>query len=43
MESKNKHILSNEDKEDLGLLLLMLKANRKDIVTEEEIFKVLSR
>jgi hypothetical protein len=33
--------LSDEEKEDLGLLLLMQEADREDIVSEEEIFKAL--
>ncbi|MBN8566639.1 MAG: hypothetical protein J0M25_07905 [Flavobacteriales bacterium] len=43
---KNKELerfskLSDEEKEDLGLLLLMQEADREDIVSEEEIFKAL--
>ena len=43
---KNKELerfskLSDEEKVDLGLLLLMQEADREDIVSEEEIFKAL--
>lgn len=34
--------LSTEEKEDLGLLLLMQQADRKDFVTEEEFFEALN-
>jgi hypothetical protein len=33
--------LSEEEKEDLGLLLLMQQADRKDLVSEEEFLKAL--
>jgi len=33
--------LSDEEKEDLGLLLLMQQSNRDDVVTREEIMNVL--
>lgn len=39
LESFNK--LTDDEKEDLGLLLLMQKADRSDKVSEEEIFKAL--
>ncbi|WP_026710660.1 hypothetical protein [Flavobacterium filum] len=43
---KNKELerfskLSDEEKEDLGLLLLMQEADREDVVSEDEIFKAL--
>lgn len=34
--------LTNEEKEDLGLLLLMQQADRTEIATEEEFFKALN-
>lgn len=43
LEFGNRHILNNDEKEDFGLLLLMKKVNRNDIVAEEEIFKILSK
>ena len=43
LELGNMHILSEEEKEDFGLLFLMQKADRNDIVSEEEIFKILSK
>ncbi|WP_069676397.1 hypothetical protein [Formosa sp. Hel1_33_131] len=45
VESKEKerlNSLSEEEKEDLGLLLLMQQSDRNDIVSEEEIMKELS-
>lgn len=33
--------LSEEDKEDLGLLLLMQQADRNDVVSREELMKAL--
>jgi len=33
--------LSDEEKEDLGLLLLMQQADRSDIVSRDEVMKVL--
>jgi len=33
--------LSDEEKEDLGLLLLMQEADREDVVSEDVIFKAL--
>jgi hypothetical protein len=43
---KNKELdhfdkLTNEEKEDLGLLLLLQEADREEIVSEEEIVKAL--
>lgn len=43
---KNKELerfskLSDEEKEDFGLLLLMQEADREDVVSEDEIFKAL--
>ncbi|MBO0341981.1 hypothetical protein [Flagellimonas profundi] len=43
---KNKELerfekLSEEEKEDLGLLLLMQQTDKKDFVSEEDVFKVL--
>lgn len=35
--------LSDEEKEDLGLLMLMQEADREDKVNEEEIFKILGK
>jgi hypothetical protein len=35
--------LSDEEKEDLGLLMLMQEADRNNKVGEEEIFKILGR
>ena len=35
--------LSEEEKEDLGLLMLMQEADREDKVSEEEIFKILGK
>lgn len=43
LESGNRHILGNDEKEELGLFLLMKKANRNGIVAEEEISKILSK
>jgi len=34
--------LTNEEKEDLGLLLLMQQADRTEIATEEEFFNALN-
>lgn len=33
--------LSEEEKEDLGLLLLMQQADNSDFVSEEDVFKIL--
>jgi hypothetical protein len=43
---KNKELdhfdkLTNEEKEDLGLLLLLQEADREEIVSEEEVVKAL--
>ncbi|MNQ30088.1 hypothetical protein D3C85_434210 [compost metagenome] len=35
--------LSEEEKEDLGLMMLMQEADRDDKVNEEEIFKILGK
>lgn len=35
--------LSDEEKEDIGLLMLMQEADRNDKVDEEEIFKILGK
>ncbi|WP_456314132.1 hypothetical protein [Pseudomonas shirazensis] len=35
--------LSNEEKEDLGLMMLMQEVDRDDKVNEEEIFKILGK
>jgi len=35
--------LSEEEKEDLGLMMLMQEADRDDKVSEEEIFKILGK
>jgi hypothetical protein len=35
--------LSDEEKEDIGLMMLMQEADRNDKVSEEEIFKILGR
>lgn len=35
--------LSDDEKEDIGLLMLMQEADRNDKVSEEEIFKILGR
>lgn len=39
----SKKILSDTEKEDLALLKLMLYADRQDIVSEKEIFKILKK
>lgn len=33
--------LSEEEKEDLGLLLLMQQADKEDFVSEDDVFKIL--
>ncbi|NDV14724.1 hypothetical protein GO009_01695 [Muricauda sp. TY007] len=43
---KNKELerfekLSEEEKEDLGLLLLMQQTDKEDFVSEEDVFKIL--
>lgn len=45
---KNKELerfnnLTDEEKEDLGLLMLMQEVDRNDKVNEEEIFKILGK
>lgn len=35
--------LTDEEKEDIGLLILMQEADRDEKVSEEEIFKILGR
>jgi hypothetical protein len=35
--------LSDEEKEDLGMLLLMQEADRNEKVSEEEIFRILGK
>ncbi|WP_395059613.1 hypothetical protein [Flavobacterium sp.] len=35
--------LTDEEKEDLGLLMLMQEVDRNDKVSEEEIFKILGK
>lgn len=42
MNISNK-ILSENEKEDLALLKLMLQADRNELVSEKEIFKILSK
>ena len=36
-------ILTDEEKEDMGLLMLMSEADMTDLVSEEEIMKILAR
>ncbi|MEO8415461.1 MAG: hypothetical protein ABI472_17505 [Ginsengibacter sp.] len=38
-----KTILSDSEKEDVALLKLMLQADRSDLVSEKEIFKILRK
>ena len=40
-EKERLYALSNEEKEDLGLLLLMQQADRNDTVSQEEVMKAL--
>ncbi|WP_421944777.1 hypothetical protein [Pedobacter sp.] len=40
-EKERLKTLSEEDKEDLGLLLLMQQADRNDVVSREELMKAL--
>lgn len=40
-EKERLKTLSEEDKEDLGLLLLMQQADRNDVVSHEELMKAL--
>lgn len=35
--------LTDEEKEDIGMLMLMQEADRNDKVTEEEIFRILGK
>ena len=35
--------LSDEEKEDIGLIMLMQEADRNDKISEEEIFKILGK
>lgn len=37
------HNLSDEEKEDLGLMLLMQEVDRNDKVSEDEIFRILGK
>ncbi|MDY0930777.1 hypothetical protein [Chryseobacterium sp. CFBP8996] len=41
-EKERLKALSEQDKEDLGLLLLMQQADRKDVVSRDEIMNALS-
>jgi hypothetical protein len=43
MQSQQLRNLSEEEKEDLGLMMLMQEADRDDKVNEEEIFKILGK
>ena len=43
MQTNQFKSLSDEEKEDLGLLMLMQEADREDKVNEEEIFKILGK
>ncbi|QPH41953.1 hypothetical protein IZT61_21855 [Pedobacter endophyticus] len=40
-ENERLKALTNEEKEDLGLLLLMQQADRNDIATREEVMNIL--
>jgi hypothetical protein len=40
---KNFSTLTDEEKEDLGLLMMMQEADRNDKVSKEEIFNILSK
>ncbi len=40
-EKEKLNALSNEEKEDLGLLLLMQQSDRNDTVSQEEVMKAL--
>ena len=42
-EKERLNSLSDEEKEDLGLLLLMQQADRNDTVSEEEVMATLSK
>ncbi|MFV0539685.1 MAG: hypothetical protein ACK5MZ_00405 [Aestuariibaculum sp.] len=41
MNSKKRKLLSKEEKEDLGLFLLMEQANKNDTVSKNEVMKAL--
>ncbi len=43
IQSNQFNNLSDEEKEDLGLLMLMQEVDRNDKVNEEEIFKILGK
>lgn len=43
MQSNQFNNLSEEEKEDLGLMMLMQEVDRNDKVSEEEIFKILGK
>lgn len=43
MQTNQFNNLSEEEKEDLGLMMLMQEVDRKDKVSEEEIFKILGK
>jgi hypothetical protein len=42
-QSSQFNSLSDEEKEDLGMLLLMQEADRNEKVSEEEIFRILGK
>lgn len=43
MQSNQFKNLSEEEKEDLGLMILMQEVDRNDKVSEDEIFKILGK
>jgi hypothetical protein len=43
MQTNQFNNLSEEEKEDLGLMMLMQEVDRNDKVSEEEIFKILGK
>jgi hypothetical protein len=43
MQSTQFNNLTDEEKEDVGLLMLMQEVDRNDKVSEEEIFKILGK
>ncbi len=43
MQTSQFNNLSDEEKEDVGLMMLMQEADRNDKVSEEEIFKILGK
>jgi hypothetical protein len=43
MQSNQFNNLSEEEKEDLGLMMLMQEVDRNDKVSEDEIFKILGK